>query len=243
MIGFSEVNISQILATYFFGRVANTFIEGDKELSLPLSSRFSNNELRLSISYLFRIPVKNENGVTNFLLVKSNRIPDLYQPPGGVYKYFDNQRLIKLKARDHQFFHEVDDLRIFLPEKNIMSFLKQFQDESWREVGYFREFQEELLDTNILPAELFSHPSFRFLQRRTTGIRWSKHFQCREIIFYDIVDLKINENQNSYLKRMIKSSFSNQYVFASEDSIIRQGFTPIENSDSFRISEHSKQIL
>jgi len=242
-MGFSGVNLSQVIATYLFGQIASIYIERDKKLSLPLKSRFSNNEIRLSISYLFRIPVKDENGVTNFLLVKSNRINNLFQPPGGVYKYHNKDKLVNLKARDHQFFHEAGDLRMFLPEKNIIPFLNNFKDESWREVGFFREYQEELIDTNILPAELFFPGEFRFIQRKSTGIRWSEHFQCNEIIFYDIVELKINEQQRAHLKGMLNTSDFNKYFFASEDLIIRRGFATNQNSDPVRISEHSKQIL
>src|SRR5690242_2262007 len=42
------------------------------------------SEIRLSISYLYRIEMNGK-----YLLIKSYRIPNTYQPVGGVYKYYD----------------------------------------------------------------------------------------------------------------------------------------------------------
>src|SRR5690606_16831147 len=55
-----------------------------KFLLLFLKCSFSSKELRLTISYLYNIEVNGK-----YLLVKSHRLQDTYQPVGGVYKYFN----------------------------------------------------------------------------------------------------------------------------------------------------------
>lgn len=89
----------------------------------------SKKELRLTIAYLYRIEVNGK-----YLLVKSNRLPDTYQPVGGVYKYFNPEGRRQLEELGMVTDNHIDndevseyDLRIKLQERRqITSFLKWF---------------------------------------------------------------------------------------------------------------------
>lgn len=236
------INLLQILGTYLFNKGAESAIKNLSKNPLPIRQRFSKEPIRVSISYLHRIAIKDDKDITWYLLVKNKRV-DMFQAPGGVYKYKNKQILEKIGAKDDKFFHEKGDFRLRLPRRNIQALLKAFADESWREVGYHREFKEELLDTNILPFDLFDCPEYRPIERRNSGLRWSDHFQCEEITFYDIIEVVLTKKQKKHLRKMLEKPLQGKYVFATEESIIREGFSLIENFDKVRISEHSKRIL
>lgn len=237
-----EINIPQIIATVLFKKALDIPVKNKKIYPLNFLS-FSNKPYRLSISYLHRIAIKDTNSITKYLLVKSPKT-GMYQPPGGVYKYYEKSILESLNARDHHAFHQKNDLRIELPERNITKFLRKFRKENWRESDYFREFKEELLDTDILDYTLFGNPKFRYVRRETSGKRFSKFFQCDEINFYDIIDVELERKQEEFLKELLKRTNSD-YLFASEYQIKRRAYYPTENKDkpNLRITEHTERIL
>lgn len=91
-------------------------IENQSELASNLGGLETKDSM--SISYLFSI--RDDEG--NYLLIKGNRIQQ-YQPIGGVYKYFKSFQPIKskLEVTDeiNKNFYDPDDLRIYLPGKNL----------------------------------------------------------------------------------------------------------------------------
>lgn len=240
---FSSINFSQAFATLLLNKGADAIIKNWQRFEMPFKERYFGNErIRFAISYLFRISVKDQNGHTKYLLVKNSRV-DMFQPPGGVYKHKDKKVLEKFKAEDHLTFHKKNDLRITIPKKNVRRLLKKFNDSSWREVGFNREFKEELLDTNILPLDLFACPAFRPIERRSSGVVFSTHFQCNEIKFFDIVEVELNASQQNFLEKLLLKSPSEDFLFATKDMIIREGCSIEQNRDLIRIAPHTKRIF
>ena len=227
------INLQQILATI-----------GVTKLFAFIFNKKTGDELRLAISYLHRIRVKDQNSVTRYLLVKSPKT-DLFQPPGGVYKYVNDSVLKKLNARDHESFHEKNDLRILIAENKVRKFIKSFDKNkpSWREEGYEREFREELIDTHYLNFSIFNSPVFQYRSRKESGKRWSPFFECHEMLFYDVIDVVLNEEQEKCLKKKLEKDNSPSIYFATEQEIRRRGFDKLKNKDTLKISEHSIHIL
>lgn len=56
-----------------------------------------------------------------------------------------------------------EDLRFFVKGKDIIDIFNWFELNQEREVGAYREFKEELLDTKILDSSLFSSVHFKML--------------------------------------------------------------------------------
>lgn len=62
--------------------IVNFSLDNYKRLNLYISILFKRTDfVRFSIAYLYRIQVEDK-----YLLVKSNRIKDFFQPVGGAYK-------------------------------------------------------------------------------------------------------------------------------------------------------------
>lgn len=107
--------------------------------------------VRISFAYLFRIKIDNK-----YLLVKNERGTGKYQPVGGVYKFFDNEKTIlmnKFKVVDDSKLpldnFSKNDYRLFVPCKFLKRFINRFNSSlSSREKidDLSREFCEELGD-------------------------------------------------------------------------------------------------
>ena len=93
-----------------------------------------NLEIRISASYLYRIEIKGK-----YLLVK-NRKRDVFQPIGGVYKYYESAKNflneIEYKPDNKMKIDSVSehDLRIRIKAKYITKFLDWFYSKSDREI-------------------------------------------------------------------------------------------------------------
>jgi len=204
---------------------------------------FKAKEIRLSLSYLFRIKVDGK-----YLLVKGNRI-NQYQPVGGVYKRFHSSypkfsewgikddNCIDLKDVDQ------DDLRIRVPRRNLFKVLKWFDSGKDREISHWREFSEELIRTNILTHENFPHINYRIKATHKTKLKYSEHFRCFEILHYDILDLIPTDEQREELRKLQTINDPNKYEWFEEELIQSLGYHKSRGKESFKIGEHSKLII
>lgn len=196
--------------------------------------------IRASLSYLYKIKCNDK-----YLLVKNRKIEGQYQPVGGVYKYFESarQNLNKLEVIDCSGFAYEDnfknDLRIKVPGKSLMKFLKWFESREDRELDPIREFYEELIAKNILNKDTFAYFDYRFVKQERTPIHYSQHYKTDEIIIYTIYELIPNPKQEEELKKIIAIE-SDYYKWFTCSEIEQLGHT--EQGD-FRIGEHSKYIL
>lgn len=203
---------------------------------------YVNNKIRLSVSYLFKIKVDGK-----YLLVRSNRIPNQFQPVGGVFKRYRESfyALEQLKVTDDNNIPiddaSINDLRVKMPAVKVISFINWYKSQLGREVSPYREFYEELIRTGILTQKDFPYLNYIHLRRHQTGIRYSQHFKCYEILIAEIFELKPTEEQIMVL-RSLQGKNSDQYIWALEDAIERRGATPGEKS-AYSISETSEWVI
>ena len=201
-----------------------------------------NTLIRISFSYLYRIKVGNE-----YMLVKNARGTNKYQPVGGVYKLYKDERLTLNNS-----YHVVDDdnipidessqddYRLKLPSKYLRRFVKRFNSvKSSREridnVG--REFKEELHDVFN-----WDEIQYRYCGRHMTPLKYGDHFQCYELLLADIVELLPTAAQQKELE-LLKTDSSDIYRFVTADQINCLGVEAGTDQLAEWIADHSKKVL
>lgn len=165
--------------------------------------------------------------------MQGSRLPDQYQPVGGVYKFNDSARglLQEWGARTDDLIPidevSADDLRLRLPGRKLITFVKWFESERSREVGPWREFYEELIRPGILPEDKFPHIRADFIRRHFSPMRYSSFSQCQELLIADIYELIPNELQRDEL-RVLATTESDQpaVLWADAELIKRRGAIP-----------------
>lgn len=212
---------------------------GNRRLSLQSRIVYRKQRVRVSMAYLLRIKLHDE-----YLLVRGHRIPDQYQPPGGVYKYYPGAKktLDVLGAVGDVFVkHDVDsrdDLRRVLQRgSKLPEFLKWFHLREDRECDPRREFNDELIATGILDAELFSRISPQWVKSVGIGIRFSPELDIPEYLFADVYEVLLTREQEEALHQL-RQVDSDLYKFADERCISSYG-----QSCGIRIGSHSWKIV
>lgn len=202
-------------------------------------------EIRFSYSYLFRIKVKNERGVSQFLLVRnSKRNYRVFQPPGGVYKVFDASELDRIETREAEALHEERDIRIRFKGYNLVKVLMYISSSPNIELDHGREFYEELIETEILPRDMFPYLNLKKRGQVNTGIRFSKHLDIYEYNVYDIVDVELTEEQEALIKSIgSKDGYGEQFVLSDTEIIKRCGMDKKLNGDGYDVTEHTYRII
>jgi hypothetical protein len=201
----------------------------------------SKKELRLSISYLYRIEVNGK-----YLLVKSNRLHDTYQPVGGVYKYFNpegRRQLEELGMVTDNYIENDEiseyDLRIKLQERRqITTFLKWFFTGENREVDPWREFYEELVAPSILPKEQFGYIHYELVGQHFEPIHFDAFFKLDAFMYADIYRPKFVTPMQEEAVRLLLNQASDDYIWATRDEIL-QG----RSHKHKRIADHTKKIF
>lgn len=199
-----------------------------------------NTEIRVSISYLFQIKADNK-----YLLIKGSRI-DQYQPVGGVFKMLDSfkeaKRNFELKDDDNLPIDETskDDLRVRVKGKNLIKLLHWFYTRKNREVGVHREFYEEMIKTGILPEESLRTFNPEYCTTINTPIRDSVHFNCKEILIYEIYELTLNGKEEHEVITYVKANPDKAVLTKSSD--IQKECIELDGV-SKKIGEHAKHIL
>lgn len=215
-----------------------------KRLKLTYSSKtkFADKHLRVSIAYLYRIKVDGY-----YLLIKGRRI-DQFQPVGGVYKYQPeavSDLFNELDVRDDQLMpiddHSRDDLRIRVPGKNLIKFLKWFTSEKARETDPVREFQEELVEPGFL-SPLFNKitPHYRYTVWRP--LTYSPYSDATELMVYQVFDLRLSVPQEAEL-RALRQSEHQELRWVTEAQIKRLGDDQLAHPTPFRIGQHACYLL
>lgn len=225
-----------IIGSYLLGK----FKGWKYGLKLKLFEIFKPNlEIRLSPSYLYRIQINNK-----YLLVK-NRNRDIFQPVGGVYKYFDsaknflNEIEFKVDNKINIDTTSEKDLRIRIKAKYISKFLDWFYSNKDRETDFYREFKEELLDKNILSCK-FNKIKMNKLKSIKNTIEYSEFYKMYEIKPKDIIEIEYTEDQYIELKELYSKS-STDYYFADEEEILNYGITA--ESQEVKFGDQTKYII
>jgi hypothetical protein len=186
------------------------------------SCRTWRTHVRISASYLFRIHVDN-----TYLLVKGSRFPQ-YQPVGGVYKFHTSSSGFrsdinvlndKLLVPDRV---SEGDLRVRVPGKHLVAFVRWYESGRGRETDCWREFYEELIVPGILPAYAFRLVKYDFRGRRYNPMRYSSHANGQEMLIADVIDLIPTEEQLSELRKL-KARTDSRLLWATEDQIRSRG--------------------
>lgn len=199
--------------------------------------------IRISFAYLFRIKVDGK-----YLLVPNGRGTGKYQPVGGAYKTNDKEKnYLKNNfylSEDNKIPVDIaskNDYRMFIPARKLKAFVRRFDRTTNRELvkNLEREFREELVATGILD---FENIRYRYCGRHLTGIEFSRHFQCYELLLADVVELLATEEQENTLRRLIKLD-SDKYYFATKEEIEHCGIIEGTNNLKEVIADHSYKIL
>lgn len=233
-----NINFITALVGYIIGVITENY--DDIKLILLCYFKYPKEDIRVSISYLYRIKIDGK-----YLMVKSNRIPGQYQPVGGVYKKYEsaNKYLEKLNVKDDNGFRidadNKDDLRIRVPSKSLNKFIKWFKNREDRELDPIREFHEELVNEGILSKDAFQYFSYRFIRLKKNPIKYSEHFKCNEILLSNIYELLPNSVQLIELRELL-SKENDYYRWFTYDEIEHLGHTI---SREYRISPTAKWIL
>lgn len=211
-------------------------------LIVKCSTKYRNTFIRFSISYLFKIKINGD-----YLLIRGNRIKNQFQPVGGVYKRFasSNGILAKFELSDDDCVPldnlSEGDLRIRVKGRYVPEFLEWYEKGLDREHSVYREFKEELLDTNILLQQDFKHIQYKYLRRHQTNIRDNKFFNCKEILIAEIFELMPNDIQKLKLEELHRIE-SDNYIWADEETIKSMGVKKGINISS-NIAETASWLL
>ena len=172
---------------------------------MKCNSVFRDKDIRISISYLFRIKVKGK-----YLLVHGDRIKNQFQPVGGVYKRLPEaiDFFNKLGIKDDDCIpideNSENDLRVRVKVKMSQLFLRWYYSGSQREDSVFREFYEELIHTGILTSDRFPYINYRHVYRKQTDIRFVDYFNCYELLIAEIFELIPDKQQEEELIKLME---------------------------------------
>ena len=205
---------------------------------LAAHTKHRRRDFRVSIAYLIRIKVDG-----NYFLIRGARI-NQYQPVGGVFKWYPGALAVleQLSVRDDSNIpideKSKHDLRIRIPGKHLPRLLSWFESRQNREVAPWREFQEELIKTGIVKAELFPSIATRYCSTHRVGPRWSPHFRTWEVLIFEVYELLPDAQQEAAL-RALGQSRDRRFCFASSDAISRLGANP-RDPEAIPIAETAK---
>lgn len=201
--------------------------------------------IRISFAYLFRIKVGNK-----YLLVKNARNTGKYQPVGGVYKMNEEEKntLNDLYGAIDDDKIEIDkssknDYRLRIENKFLRKFVKRFcKEDGVREniKNLSREFKEELIDNGLINWNCIT---YKVCGRHFTDVKYSDYFQCYELLLADVVELKLTEEQENDLIKLMNKGISSNYYFATSKEIECLGINTEKGELKEIIGDHSKKIL
>lgn len=201
---------------------------------------YRRKEIRLSISYLFNIEVQGK-----YLLVRSHRFPDQFQPVGGVYKYSNpegKKDLLKMTINTDSNIENDDvsecDLRVKMDNKHFLPrFLEWFIRGENRETDPWREFYEELVEPGILSTENFKYIQYDLVAQHPSRLEHSSFHNIDEFLYADIFTLRyINTRQEEEIRQLLNANHPD-VAWATKTEIERGRI------DDKRISAHSRKIF
>lgn len=198
-----------------------------------------NKIVYVSLSYLIRIKL---SGSEKYFLVKGSKI-NQYQPVGGVYKLVGSKDIYKeWEASVKADTKNPRDLRFFIKAKYLPDVLKWFKSGKDREVGIWREFQEELIETGILTNENFKTIRAEYLYTKEKLLLRETRFhnETFHTLLYNVFSIELNDKQFNELKSLEqKRIYTKKYAFVTEDEIKKECF----NESKTKIGQHTKYTI
>jgi hypothetical protein len=193
-------------------------------LFLSSKVRYRNSNIRVSIAYLIRIKLEDQ-----YLLILSHRFQH-FQPVGGAFKRFELGADVfqKLGVHDDDKLPIDDetrgDLRVRVPGRHLVEFLKWYRSGTNREIGPWREFYCEMVESHLLPIAQFRFLIFRWIRRHEIGIQFSTHFGCYEYKIAEVYEPSLTAEQKLLLRQAV-DAFPNKLRLATDDEIRKRGST------------------
>ncbi len=212
-------------------------------------SYYRNKKIRFSLSYIYRIQIPETN---RYLLVRNRKFSDQLQPVGGVYKRYGDDHLFEsweVEWDSHGHGMDIDnisheDLRFCVKGKHVPAVLKWFDERREREIDAHREFEEELLETQILCPRVFKKPRYKQLKRFSKNFNWSPYHNCYEILIFDVMEFLPSEEQKSALRSFYQTykEPTKQYAIVSPEEIISHRVMS-KGKQLAKIGEHTNLII
>lgn len=199
--------------------------------------------IRISFSYLIRIKIDNHYMLVRSGKKKEENLKNKFQPVGGVYKMLNPKGVCKEFALVDDNMNESpsDDLRKRLKKPfKIFGLLRWFHNKEGIEAAPFREFYEELIKTNIIPADGFSAALFNKVDVKKAQIVWSTWNEINEYKIFEIYDAHLTSQQEEILRKL-KETGHKDIKFLKRDDIIE--YAGKETPWGFGITDHSPHIL
>lgn len=202
--------------------------------------------IRISFSYLYRIKIDGQ-----YFLVKNHRNIDKFQPVGGVYKC-DEEELQFLKTEYHVASDNgirndsisKNDYRLRVPAKYLRKFVRRFNNYKTRfetVSNLSREFNEELICTNILNRDTFNEIEYLVCGRHYSDITYSTFYHCYELLLADIVELLPTKEQESELRRLQNNN--HMFYWATEEEILSEGVFAGSDEQASKITNNARKVL
>jgi hypothetical protein len=218
------------------------FIFDNKERWKLIKPQFwmRNSPVRITVAYLFRIELNGK-----YMLIKRHKKDFTgYQPIGGAYKYFkeenreifDNLGIVPCNQVPRDEDTE-NDLRVVINKrKNLSAFFKWFESRKNREIDPWREFYEELIETGLLPENLFKHIKYAYIGKHEEGVLRTEDYSIEQFRYADIFELRVETDAQ---KEAIKSLVNNDEIAFVTPEEIKKGNT----NSGVRILPHTFKIL
>lgn len=209
------------------------------------ATRYRYRLIRISFSYIYAIPVEDRQ-----LLIKGRRLPNQFQPVGGVYKaratgqlghHFGALADVRFKS-DHLTNH---DLRLRVPGKSMVKFVNWFFTGQDRELMPLREFYEELVTSGILDATVFRSIDFRARGVHYLPLHRDPHSGLIQLIVANVFELMPTPPQEAALKSLYESwskAPRDDIHFASTTEIEKRGTADGEHRE-FDIAPTAKWLI
>lgn len=236
------VNI--LSAPVYFVLVEAFYSANRMKLYLLTKLWYRNKDVRMSISYLFRIKVKGK-----YLLVK-NRSGNYYQLVGGAYKTLPSSGPVfrKYEVKPDRRYETGNgiaksDLRFMVPGKHVINMIDWFYSKKDREICQWREFCEELLTTNLLDKHKFRYIDFSYSKTLQTPLKKAKGFDYQEILIYELFDLIPNSEQEAYLEQLCDQGDTADIKWADNVIIGTLGFDERTHQTPYEIGAHTKWAI
>ena len=176
-----------------------------------------------------------------YLLVKGQRF-DQYQPVGGVYKTHPSSSGIRngMKILDDDLLVpdavSEGDLRVRVPGRNLLRFVRWYEGERGRETDGWREFYEELVATGIFSHSAFKLVKYDRVERLYRPLRFSPWAKSQELLIADVLELLPTDEQLEELRASMTRPDS-RILWATEDQIRRRGARVGEPNQTTNIAE------
>ena len=246
------MEVTTVIGKMILRKGINVIWENRQRIELYYKTKFkkySKMQIRFSMSGLYKIQIP---GTNQYLLVLNRRIENQLQPVGGAYKRLGDDSLFDkwgYKPDNKKNGLDVDeksdsDLRFTVNGKDVINVLTWYEKGSERETEPRREFKEELLDTGVLDAAIFSHFNHKHIRRYSKNLIWSEYFSCYEILVFDVFELLPNEEQKEALREIAEEPLDllKGYAIVNCDDIEQLRLVR-DGKQIARIGQHTKLLI